>query len=358
MDTSIDVNRLSRELRKRGTHRLLGNPFLGSLTAFLTVLLLIRLAANFYMIITISKTNPRIDALQIACAHFVFLSAYAVWIGTLGSCRIGLALPRLCFVNFALQGGRFRSMFMRKAAFFRPVTLACLSLMLLTVFVLSAICGRWGAISLRGLLVLGSTIIAAVIITTVIRSSDWSRSELQLMETLYLMLLVALNPDIGSKNGVLGIYFFFGSLHFSFSDLWQVVLAVGLIVVLAFLLLIVLRVSAGVNDLFGRRISLNPMVRWYWRFLRIRSWIFLYAVVAPVFISSTISLSFKRWTLFVSILFGVASYLYFISYSENTVREKWRCSFFDRGNMGFITSSLLNHAVLMAIPVLGYIVLT
>jgi hypothetical protein len=358
MDTSINVARLSRRLYRRGTHRLLGNPFLGSLTAFLTLLLLIRIAANFYIVVKISITNPDIDAVQIASAHFIYLSAYAVWVGTLSVCRIGLALPRLCSVDFALHGKRFRSMFVRQAALFRPVTTAYLSMMLLTAFVFSAIRGSWGEVSARGLIVLSSTLAAVIIVTAVAFRSALSRSEIQLMEILYLLFLLVLNPDIGSYNGSVDVFFFFAGLHYSFSGLWQVASAMGLIAVLALLVLLLVRVLTGVGNWFGRRIPLRPVEKWYWRFLRIRSWIFLYAVVAPVFLSSTISPGVKRWTLGIAMLFAVASYLYFITHIENTLHEKWRCSLFEKGNTRLIARSAVAHAVLTAIPVLGYFVLS
>jgi hypothetical protein len=345
MDTSINVSRLSRELYKRGTHRLLGNPFLGSLAAFLSLLLLIRIAANFYMAIAISNTNPKIDAVQIASAHFVFLSAYAVWVGTLGSCRISLALPRVCSVNFALHGRRFRSKFLRQTAFLRSMNIAYLAMMVLTAFVFSAICGSWRVIAVRGLLALLSTFAAFIIVAAVASRSVPSRSEFQLLEMLYLLFLLVLNPDIGCSNGVVRVCF--QGFDYSFSSHWKVGAAVGLIAI---------RALSGVNNYFGRQIFLSPMQRWYWRFLRIRSWAFLYAVVAPVFVSSAISLSIKRWTLVLSILFAVALYLYFITHCENTLHEKWRCSLFDKGNTRLVIRSVLIHVVLTAIPAIGYII--
>jgi hypothetical protein len=355
MDSSINLNRLSRELRRRATHRLLGNPFLGSLSAFLTLLLLIRIAANFYMVVKLSSRNPNIDALQIASAHFLFLCACAVWVGTLSSRRIGMVLPRLSFVDFALHGRRFRSMFMRQIAFLRPVTLACLSIMVLSALVFSAISGRWGVILLRGLVVLASTSAAVGIVTAVADRSVLSRSDAQIMEVLYLLLLLALNPDIGSVNGEIGITLLFGSLRCSFPGL-EFALAIAAIVILALLVLLVVRVLTGVKYLVRRRKSSSAMESWYRRFLRIRSWVFLYIIAAPIFISSTVSPSTKRWTLALAILFAVFSYLFFISHCENTLHEKWRCSLFGRGNTRLIARSLLNHAVLTAIPVLGYIV--
>jgi len=354
MDTRINVNRLSRELYQRGTHRLLGNPFLGSLIAFLTVLFLIRIAANFYLAIDLSNKGADIDAVQIASAHFIFLSAYIVWVGALASVRISLALPQLCFINFAPHGRRFRSHFMRQIAFLRPMNIASLSIILFTTFVFSMVCGAWHVVVVRGLVVLSSTFIGIVIVTTVASRSVLRRSEIQIIETLYLLFLVALNPDIGSFDDRVSILF--GGIHYSFSSVWKVGSTVGLIVMLALLILLMVRVLSAMSNLFRRQLSLSPMERWYWRFLRIRSWVFLYVVITPVFISSIISPSTKRWTLVLSMLFGVASYLYFITQCENTLHEKWRCSLSDKGNIRLITRSVLTHVVLMTIPVLGYIV--
>jgi hypothetical protein len=356
MDASFNVNRLSRELHKRGKHRLLGNPFLGSLTAFLTLLVLIRITANFYIVIALSNTNPRIDAVQIASALFVFLSAYMVWVGTLNGCRIALSLPRLCYIDFAICGKRFRSMFMRQVAFFRPVTIAYLSIMLLTALVFSGICGSWGVILFRCSIALCSVIAAVIFVTVFASGSGLSRPEIQVMEVLYLLFLLALNPDIGSYNDLVSLHFLFGKLRFPFYDLWTFLLAVGSIVLLALLVLFIVRVLTGVNNLFHRQISLSPMESWYWRFLRIRSWVFLYVIVTPIFVSSTISLSVKVWTLVATVLFGVAAYLYFINHCENSFNEKWRCSLLDKGNIRLIARSVLVHAVLMFMPVLGYVV--
>ena len=189
MDASIKLNRLSRELRRRGTHRLLDNPFLGSLSGFFTLLLLIRLAANFYMVVRISPQHPHVDAVQIATAHFVFLCAYAVWVGTLGGCRIALALPRLSSVDFAPHGRRFRSMFRRRTTFFRPVALAYVSIMVLTALVFSAISGSWAVILLRGLIVLVLTLAAVAAVTAVASGSVLSRTDARIMELLYLLFL-------------------------------------------------------------------------------------------------------------------------------------------------------------------------
>lgn len=332
---------------------MLGNPFLGSLAAFLTVLYLIRIGANLYIFIDLSNKGSNVDALQIAAAHNVFLFAYAVWVGAPASLRISLALPSLCFVNFAPQERRFRSRFVGRTAILRPMNLASVLIMLSTAIFFSINSGCWRSIAAGTLIVLASLIVAVFIVTAVARRCLQTRAEIQLTEILYLLLLVSLNPDIGSSGGRASILFR-GIHHFRFSIL-EIGCAVALIVIVALLVLLLFRVSSAANRLFRRRISLSPMERWYWRFLRIRTWALLYLVVVPVFISRTIPPGVKRWTLVLSTLFGAASYLYFISDCENNLNEKWRCSLADRGNIRLIARSLVVHLMLMTIPVLGYI---
>jgi hypothetical protein len=352
MAVAGNVNRLDRELYRRGTHRLLGNPFLGSLAAFLTVLLLIRVAANLYMAIYIAGRNPNLDAVQVASAHLVFLSAYAVWVGVPAGFRISLSLPRLCFVDFALHGRRFREKFMRRTAFRRPMSLAALAVMLLTMAVCAGISGSWRAVAARGLPVLAVTVAGIIIVTSVASRLSLRRPDLQIMEILYLLLLLDLNPDIGSFSGRVGI--FFRGNFLSFSRVWTAGAVAILLIAFALLILLLVRACSVLSTLFRRRLSLSPLERWYWRFLRIRSWVFLYLVITPVFVSSAISSGVKRRTLILALLYGAASYLYFLSHCENALQEKWRCSLLDKGNIRLLTRSVLAHAALMLIPVLGY----
>ena len=355
MDTTSNVNKLSRKLYRLGFHRLLGNPFLGSLTAFLTVLFLIRLAVNFYLAIDVWYKSSVVDSVQVASAHLVFLSAYAVWVGALASYRNSLALPRLCFVDFSPRGRHFRLVLIRQIAVLRPMNIVSVSLMVLTMLVFSMIGGNWQEVVLRGLTVLFLTFLGTIAVASLASRSVIGRSEAQILEILYLLFLVRLNPDIGPHNERVSILF--GGAWFPFSHVWDIGCAASLIVACALLILLLLRALSAMSNRFRRRTFSSPMTSWYWRFLRVRSWVLLYGVVAPVFFSTTISPGFKRWTLVLSVLFGVVLYLVFIAHCENTIHEKWRCSLSDTGNVRLVGRTFLIHLGLMAIPVLGYLVL-
>ena len=354
MDTKKQVGELARALYRRATHRLLANPLLGTFTAFLSVLLLIRIAANLYLAIRLSLAGSNIDAVQIASAHFILLSSYMVWIGALASFRIGSAVSGTCFIDFARYGPRFRSRFMRRIAFLRPMNVTALALMVFTTACFSLLCGNWPGIVVRAWVALASTYVGIALVTAVASWSAPSQFEIRKLEMLYLLLLVALNPDIGSFDDRVGV--FFGGLYWPFSHLWMVLMAVGLPVMLALLVLLVVKTASSVGGSFRRQFSLRPMAGWYWRLLRIRSWVLLYVVITPIFVSHMIAANTKRWTLALSILFSSAAYLYYIAHCENTLHDKWRCSLADRGSMRLIARPLLVHFVLMMIPVLEYIV--
>ncbi len=348
------MKRIAGSLYHRGTHRLLGNRLIGSLTAFLTLLILIRIAVNLYLAIDLSNKGTSLDAVQIASAQFVFLSAYIVWIGTIASYRIGFALPRLCFINLTPHGDRFRFYFLRKAALQRPTNLAFVIIMLLNALILAMICDKGHEVVARGVAALVFSILGIAIVIAVAVWSDPSRSEIQILEMLYLLLLVALNPDIGSFRD--RVVIFFWRQHFPFSSVWVIGITVGLIVSLAVFVLVMGRIFVAVSTSFRRSLSLSPIERWYWRFLRVRTWFILYAIITPILISTFLSPVTKLWALIYFVLFGVVSYLIFIAHCENTLHDSWRCSLFDAHNFRLIAKSALVHILLMMIPVLGYII--
>jgi hypothetical protein len=227
--------------------------------------------------------------------------------------------------------------------------------MLVVSFVCGGISGRWQAIALQGLPVLAVTLAGVITVTALASRFGLRRSDIQILEVLYLLLLLNLNPDIGSFGGRVSI--FFRGNYLAFSNAWAAGAVAALMAVLALLVLLLVRACSAVSTLFRRRLSLSPLERWYWRFLRIRSWVLLYLFITPVFVSASVPAAIKLRTLILSLLYGALSYLYFLNHCENTLQEKWRCSLFDKGNLRLLTGPALTHMMLMLIPVLGYALL-
>ena len=199
MDFRVDMNRLCRTLVHRGTHRALGHAPLGGFAAFLSVLFLVRIGANIYLLMDL-RAAP-MDTVQIAAAHGLILSAYIILIGTLAGLRVSFALPPLCFVRLSPGGGRFQARFIRRAALLRAMNLTVVASGLLLTVVLGWIGGEWGPLVTRALVLAAATCAGFPVVLSVSLRSVKSRREAQILEMLYLVLLVALNPDIGSVDG-------------------------------------------------------------------------------------------------------------------------------------------------------------
>ena len=228
----MDQGRLSRLLFFRGMHRMLGDPTLGTLTGFLTGIVLIRIAANIYLAISLAKEGSPVDALQFVTAHFILLSAYIIWVGSLETFRISFALPRLCFVNFTPYGRRFRSGFIRNIALLRPMNLVSLFLLIFMAFTFSIVFGMWSEIMIRAFVVLISTLLGIVLVIAVTSWVRPGRSEIQMIELLYMMFLVLLNPDTGSFNKHVSI--FFRGIYSPVKSVWEVFVVLGIIIFLLF----------------------------------------------------------------------------------------------------------------------------
>lgn len=339
---------------QRGTHRHAGNPSLGTFSAFLTLLVFIRIAANLYLAIDLWGQGSAVNAGQIAGAHFVFLTAYGIMVGSLSAFRISFSLPRVCFIDFPPGGKTFRQGFIRRVAFLRPFNLAFLAIFLAATIVFAVISGNWPATAAKAITVLAVVAAGIIVVITAAARILPSPSDTQLMETLCLLVLVGLNPDIVSIRGQVGISFWgFSPNLYSFLEL---ALTGVLITVLTLVVIFLVRLLTVTSELFHRQTPSRPLGSWYRRFIRIKWWVLLYAVVLPLMISPGVSVNTKRWALAVSVLFGAATYAYFISQCDNTLREKWRLSLFDKGNIRLLTSSILLHILLTAVPLAGYFV--
>lgn len=353
MDTSSGVSRFSAVLLQRGTHRLQGNPSLGTFSAFLTLLFFIRIAANLYLAVDLSSRGSSLDAVQIAGAHFVYLAAYGIVIGSLSAFRVGFALPQVCFINFSPLGRSFRNGFIRRAAFLRPLNMVFLAVFIAAAVMFSMVNESWQPIVFRASIVFISVVFGIVIVVTAASRLIPGRSEIQLMETLSLLVLVGLNPDIAGKSGLVGVSFRGFSLDFH--PILELEFLVAVIIVLALIILLIIKVLSAAGSLFQKQAPMRPMESWYRRFIRIKWWVLLYAAVTPVFASPFFSSAAKRWALIAAILFSIFSYAYFIAQCENTLREKWRISLYDKGNVKLLMSSFLLHIILTLVPLARYV---
>lgn len=185
-------------LHRRAAHRHTRNPLLGTATNFFTLVLAIRLGTNLYWAFRLSASYPYVDAGQIATVHFLFLSAWLVWVGSLSSCRLRSALPRPSFVGLLPGGNAFLSRFARRVTLRRPLNLA-VAVILLAVTAAFLIMANGGqpAIALRAALTLSVSWAAIVLLDRWLERFPPAGFEAQTLELMAVVFLVSLNPDLG-----------------------------------------------------------------------------------------------------------------------------------------------------------------
>lgn len=328
--------------------RSLWNPTIGTFRAFITFIFLVRIAADIFIVVSITGKGGQINTVQIASVILVFLAAYAVCIESLATFRVSFALPQLSFIDITPNAHRFKNRFLRHIAIYRPMNIVIVTFILIAAVLLSAVSDSSSAIAIRALVVLCCVLAGASAIISVASRIRPGRSDLQIFEILFLLILIALNPDIRPYSGQVVIIF--SGFYISFERTWQVGAAIGLVTLAVLGVLLLTKIRPVFGTFFRSRTTFSPMEGWYWRFVRVKNWGLYYLIVIPMLISELIPRGTSRLALILFEILTAVSYLYFIASSENSLREKWRYSLFEKGNIKLIIKSAIIHIVLMLIP--------
>ena len=135
------MNEIARQLYSRSMHRMFGHPQLGTATAFLSVIFIIRSAVNLYFVQMIYGGTTEIMYRQISNGWFIYIGAYFVVCSSLSAFHTSFALPQNCFISDTAAGKDFRIRFIRHAAVVRPMNIIMLTLSAAGVFIFSSTSG-------------------------------------------------------------------------------------------------------------------------------------------------------------------------------------------------------------------------
>jgi hypothetical protein len=316
---------------------------------FLAAMFLIRIGANTFMAVDLWLRGSPVDAAQIAGIHIVLLAAYLVAIGTLAAVRVAFSVFTPSFVDLSPGGGSFRVRVVLRSLLLRPTNLIAVSAVVFTAGIFGVIGDRPGFIVAGGCTAIT---VAALGVAVSVRSARTFRNgtDAQILETILLLCLVAVNPEVGSTGGAIGVQV--AGTYVRFDSSRQIAPAVGAVGVGVAVIPLVLHLASSLGRRIGAARYIRPITAWYRRFLRLRVWLIVYALVVPILLSQTMPASTKVRAATLFLLFGVTSYAVFILYCENTLRERWRRSLSDLKLVPAVWRSAAMHVVFMAIPLL------
>jgi hypothetical protein len=342
-------------LLRRGSHRLAGSASLGTVTAFLALVLAIRVGTNVFWAVSLSARHPYVDLAQIAGIHFLLIAAYLAWVGSLSSYRLGRSLPSPSFVDLLPGGRRFVAAFRRRTTFLRPLNLV-LALIIIGIagaFLVTAASDQ-AVILLRAGLALLVGLAGLELLRALLDRFSPTLSEAQVLELIASLFLVTVNVDIGSVDGK--TVALVAVKYYALPGIWMYGAIALTIVLLEACVLGIIRLASALRVASQRRISLPPTAWWYLRSFRLRIWLPMYLVILPVLLSSMITPRTRAWA---AVLFAAASGAAFVSVIaqwDNALREKWRTSILERGNQRLLLPPLLIHLLFTMVPLAAYLV--
>ena len=329
-------------------HRSFGNPSLGTLSAFMTVLILIRAGVNLYFtadIISAGKADLNLN--QIASGWYFYIAAYIITCSSLSAYHVNFALPDISFLNISPRGKIFRKTFLRQSVILKPMNIVFILLTAAgSIIFISA--GGGLKIILSGLLLIGASVPAAALIFKIAGALSIEKSESLILESILLLMLFLMNPDVISRNG--SVVMLVQGMLFRFDSAVMLIVFSLCVFSLACSLLIITKFLSVLNTGIRFTKNISPFTGWYWKFFTVRYWFILYLFAIPFMLTPAFSTPMKRRFIVVFILFSAFSFLVFINQCRNNIKEYLLNPFPLKNNSRLFNSTLLLHLVLTLLP--------
>ncbi len=344
------MKEISKLLYTRSLHRMFGNPTVGTLTGFLTMIYIIRTSVNLYFVNLISGGNACMESSQIAAGWFLYLGTYFIICSSLSAFHISFALPKRCFICLTPEGKRFRSGFLKHAAFIRPMNLVVAVLAVTGLFIFCGLKPGFKII-LTGILILTVSMVISFFIFRLTEIMDIGMLEVQLIEAVMLSLLVLINPDVINSGGIVRFLIFGKFIPFNSAAI--IILSFIFVTFITISLLILTKIISILNAKFhDLKLHTGPLESWHLHFFKITYWLVLYLFIFSVLLSDFISASVKQKITAGFIIFNLISYIVFIIHCENIIRTKFRKKLLTVEHILLTASTFLSHILLTFIPVL------
>jgi hypothetical protein len=297
-----------------------GDPRLGVVGVFLLFILVVRTAANLFLIRSLASGTAIIDTSQVSC---VMLSYTAFW-GCLGGAmhllRLLKVIPKNAFINNRQQGRKFRKSFRRQILLCYPINYFSFIFIVSITFLIPS--GDQIYFLGRSIIVLLSMMVAFIVLEMLPDGILPETRDLQIIEVLFLLFMVVLNPDIGNVGNKVVILSQGFLLPISGNLALIATPAAVLIILVAFILLVLIKRGERKVE---NRLRFPVLVLWYGRVIG-RIWFILYLIVLPLIYSPYIGGQLKRILSVGTMIFGVFSVLLFKGISSVEVDSLWHRS--------------------------------
>lgn len=343
---------ISGILYNRGLHRSFGDPSLGTVSAFLSFIFLIRGAVNLYFVFDISSGSAVLDIEQISAGWFLQISLYIILCSSLSAFHLNFALPDISFINMSKQGKMFRLNFLKHAAFMRPVNILILVILSAGLYIFGS------STTVFNLFIPVITLALSIMLSTLaFKAADYitpGKLDIQILESVFLFLLVVVNPDVTGHNQTVALLY--QGRYFNFDNPILIVVIIISAFSILIILLFLLRVFSWLNKRIKTGMTFKPLLGWYNRYFIPKYWFLLYILIFSILFLPVFSNSVKLQATIVFIIFNISSFLIFLNQCNNNLKEKWLTPLINKDYYKLIAQPVFIHSILSLTPVILFII--
>ncbi len=325
MDPLLTAGEYFPILRERGSHRLSSDPGLGVVCGFLTLLFLIRMTVNLAWLVVFGRSGVPMDLEGIESVHLLLCSAFLVAIGSLGAFRISLVVPEDSFLSleplYRPFMARLRFHNLTRSPLF-PIVVGFLLCYAVGLFILRSGSPRFPFPLFFCVLLIAGGSAGTLGILGLLRPRG---EELRILEFLFLLVLVAANPDMVNIGGTVTLLLAGARIPWEPGSPWFLGGGAAAFLASFWLSLLIVagrRAAHGITKTarrygYGRRLNPNPLLTWYLRILPPRVWLLTYLFLLPFLISGGIGRGGRIGACVALALFAC------VSFAAAVVRMDW-----------------------------------
>jgi len=312
------------------------------------MIILIRAGVNLYFTILTSTGSTPAALSQISAGWYFYIAANIICCRSLSACHLYFALPAASFLNTAADGPSFKNLFIKYSVILRPMNIV-FTAVILAGSLIFVVLGAGVLPVLSGLLqIIISLFLSAAVFSITIKLKI-QQDEIRILESVVLLILMLLNPDVINKDGTVLMLYRGLTVHFESLP----VMLIFICVVFTFICIAVS--AAAFLSSISNKVNLlrlpNPVDSWYWKFFTVKYWLILYLFLIPLIFAPGIDSPLKRNFIIVFIIFTVFSYIIFINYCGNSIRFRLLSRFKESESFSLFRNSMLAHLILTLIPV-------
>ena len=345
--------------RRRARPNTYGHGF-GVVVAFLNGALLIRFAANIFIMLDLAARRASLGWSSFLAASVSVIAVYGVTILPLSSYRYLHDFLKHTRLRNAPFSRRTKYIGLAGSVFFRPMTGGMFVLAALTVILSASFSTDSVAMALPVAVFVFMVVAGAAVVVAVMQIFQTDRGDCEYLEIGFLITMLSSNFDVRIAGSQAELIFFLTRLP-EWPAVIYVIALPGALMILAVALITVIHfmkiIPSGIGHLVdrrqrkrGNRIPFAAAL--FFQRLKLWFWILAYAVLIPILTLPAVPPAVKMWSIILFLTLSLAAFVRIAAGFENEVSETLLFRLDRHHRLKLFGPPLLINCILSMVPII------